>query len=135
MPKTMPTRRFIEMKIRKHAVKFLEASSNPGSSTRRRLESSSRYRFPRKSPHRHLVLCVVFEVARVVSLAQLARRVAKDAVHHTPALYHPPVRGRIRPSPHVLVLGHLQKLAGTVKQALGELAVPGPDSDVGDGVL
>src|ERR1700730_19381833 len=80
------------------------------------------------SPRRgDLVLRLGVEVARLVSLAQLARRVAINAVHHPPALHRRSLGDRIGPALDGYVLGHLQELASLVKQAPGEWAGRRPE--------
>src|SRR5450631_883522 len=105
----------------------------------RPIAASIAHRLPashRPSPRRNdLILRLGVEVARLVALAQLTRRIAMDAVHYPPALYRRSLGDRIGPALEVLVIGHLQELAGLVDQALGERAVPGPDRHVGDGVM
>ena len=82
-----------------------------------------------------LILRLRLKVAGVVALVQLARRLAGEAVDHASAPDRRPLGDGIGPALDILVLRHLQELAGLVDQALGERAVPGPDRHISDGVL
>src|SRR3954471_4405439 len=84
---------------------------------------------------RQLVLRLRLEVAGVVALVQLARRLAPGAVDHAAALHRRALRNLVGPAQDVRVLVHLQELARSVQLPLGERAVPGPDRHVGDAVL
>src|SRR5712691_13463150 len=81
-----------------------------------------------------LVLRFRFEVSGVVALVQLARRLARGAVDHPPALYRRPLVDLVRPALDVLVVLHAEELGGAVLPELRQPAVPGPDRDVGDSV-
>src|SRR5829696_9073586 len=71
-----------------------------------------------------LVLRLRIEIAGLMPLVQLARRIARDAVDHTPALHRRTFCDRVGPALHVPVFVHRQELAGAVDQALGQRAVP-----------
>ena len=65
-----------------------------------------------------LILGLGLKVARVVALPELARELAGRAVHHAAALHRRASRNHLGPALDLLVVLHLQKLAGVVKRAL-----------------
>src|SRR5262249_6840972 len=82
-----------------------------------------------------LVLRLGQEIAGIMALVQLARRIARDAVDHAAASHCRALGDRIGPALHVLVILHRQEFARAIEQALGERAVPRPYRDVGDGIV
>ena len=80
-------------------------------------------------------MCIGVKVAGLVTLVQLASRVALDAVDHTAAFGGRALGDQIGPALHVGVVLHLQELTRAVGQAFGQVAIPGPDRHVGDGVV
>src|ERR1700722_13274845 len=81
----------------------------------------------RSAPRREFVLCPRLEIAGVVALAQLARRLALHAVHHPPALHGRALEEGIGPTLHVFVFLNAQEFGGIVGPALCETTVPGED--------
>src|SRR6185312_3380266 len=85
---------------------------------------------------RELVLSLGLEVAGVMTLVQLVRRIAGDAVAHAAALDRGARQDLIGPAQHVFVFVRAQERRRiAVLPALGEAAVPREDRDVGDGVI
>src|SRR5437867_11537667 len=73
-----------------------------------------------------LVLRLVVEIAGLVPLVQLARRIARDAVDHAAALHGGALCDRVGPALHVLVFVPRQEFAGAIDQAFRQRAIPWP---------
>jgi hypothetical protein len=71
------------------------------------------------------------EVPSVVALAQLARWVAVSTVDHTPSLDGWPCEKHVNPPLDVLVILYARELAGSIKPAFCQPAIPGEDSHIG----
>src|SRR5260370_32466779 len=82
-----------------------------------------------------LVLRLCVEVAGVVTLVQLARRLAGETIDHAPALHGRAPEDGVGPALHMLVILHRKELGGVpIEPALCQTAIPREDSDVGDRV-
>src|SRR3954471_18777134 len=90
---------------------------------------------PRLALGCQLVLRAKLEIARVVALVQLIRRIALQAVDDPSTLHRRALADQVGPALDVLVVLDRQKLARAIQQSLGEAAVPRPYGDVGDGVV
>src|ERR1700751_693605 len=82
-----------------------------------------------------LILGPGVEIAGVMALVELARRITGNAVDHAPALDGRAFCNLVGPALHVLVFVHGEEFARAIDQALGERAIPGPGRHVGDRVL
>src|SRR5690349_8695391 len=83
----------------------------------------------------NLVLRLHLEVAGVVALVQLARRLTGGAVDHPPALHGRPCPYLFGPALNILVFMDREEFASPVTVELHQTAIPRPDGDVGNCVF
>src|ERR1700739_4498076 len=81
-----------------------------------------------------LVLRLGVEIASVVAVVQLARRLTVNAVDHPSPPYCRPLHECVSPTTHVLVVLHAQELGGSVEHAFGQRAIPREDGHISDRV-
>src|SRR5437870_5747594 len=82
-----------------------------------------------------LVLRLGVEVARLVTLVQLGRGVARETIDHAPALHGRTPGDGVGPAVHILVVMHRQEFTRAIEQAFRQAAIPGPDRNIGDRIL
>ena len=70
-----------------------------------------------------------------MAFVQLFGCLARDAVHHAPALHCGAGEDGVCPALHILVFMHGKEFCGAIQEALHQAAIPGPDSDIGDGII
>jgi hypothetical protein len=75
------------------------------------------------------------KITGVMALVQLTGEFASDAVDHSPALDGWPLADRVDPALNVPILLCLKEFGSLIEPALGQTCVPGPDGDIGDGVV
>src|ERR1051325_9806797 len=74
-----------------------------------------------------LVLGLGLEIAGIVPLEQLLRRLAGGAVDHAPALHRRPGPDLLGPADDIFVLVRADELGAAVLIELHQPAIPGPD--------